>query len=91
MDQVKRTTAALQSTETWAGMVAAGGNGYSGYALGFAATELLVSKSGMRSLGVFWKEIGQDATWESAFQKAFGKSTTAFYTEFEQYRRTQLS
>jgi hypothetical protein len=63
----------------------------SGYALAFAAVELLVTRSGEPSLLRFWRLTRRTGRWRLAFRSAFGSSVGAFETEFERYRAAGFS
>lgn len=56
------------------------------YAIGFAATELLVSKVGVEKLVKIFAELGTGKTFEIAFETATGISLLEFYSLFESVR-----
>ncbi len=61
------------------------------YSLGYLAVERLIADyGGERALLQFWDEQSKGATWQSAFQSAFGISLSNFYAKFEAYRREQF-
>lgn len=60
--------------------------GENSYHLAFLAADFLMQSQTDGNLLTFWDTIGQGATWEAAFQYAFGLSPDAFYGQFEAYR-----
>lgn len=58
------------------------------YAIGFAATELLVSRVGMEKFINIYYEVGKGKTFAAAFESQAGMSLDAFYTLFESTRAT---
>lgn len=58
------------------------------YDIGFVAVDFLIAGLGEPSLITFWDGIGHGATWEVAFERAFGRTVQEFYSDFEAYRKT---
>ena len=56
------------------------------YAYFILAVELLVSKVGEESLVRLYLLMQQGATWQAAFQEAFGMTVDEFYELFEEHR-----
>jgi hypothetical protein len=56
------------------------------YAIGFAATELLVSQVGMEKLISVYAEIGTGKNFDAAFEQATGMKLSDFYLSFEKAR-----
>lgn len=83
-----KSSSSLQSLESWTGMTAADGGTGTAYQIGYAASDLLVSTSGLSSLATFWSGIGSGLTWQESFRRAFNRTVDAFYTEFALYRKT---
>ena len=84
MDRSRETAAPLPSMETYNGLKAADGVGYT---LGFVAADFLVENfGGLPAVMSFYEEIGPGTTWQAAFRSAFGISIREFYTAFEAYR-----
>lgn len=48
----------------------------------------LMTTRPVTSIAVFCTDVGAGTQWEAAFAKAFGITTSAFYAEFESYRKT---
>ena len=61
-----------------------------GYDLGLLAVGWLVERAGEDSYIEFWKQLADSATWEEAFERAFGMTAVDFYRDFEDYRRETL-
>lgn len=60
------------------------------YTVGVLAAELLATRYGYDNLTIkYWKNRAT-LSWQQAFQKTFGISTTAFYKEFEEYRNAKF-
>ena len=84
MARSRETATPLRSTETYNGLKAADGVGYS---LGFMAADFLVDNFGdLPELVSFYDVIGPGTTWQDAFHSTFGISIDEFYAEFEAYR-----
>ena len=84
MDRSRETAAPLPSMETYNGLKAADGVGYT---LGFVAADFLVENfGGLPALVSFYDAIGPGTTWQAAFRSTFGISIDEFYVEFEAYR-----
>ena len=88
---VRSSSTPLQNLESWTGMTSADGGTNAAYAIGFAASERLANTVGLSSLAAFWSGIGGGLTWQESFGRAFGRSISAFYTEFAQYRATNYT
>ena len=77
-----RSVSALRNIETY--------NGLSleplGQALGEVAVDVLVALNGFPALVNFWRGIGTGATWQEAFESAFGRAIDELYVEFEEIR-----
>jgi len=55
------------------------------YSLSLTAMDQLTSNSGIASLKVYTDQIAGGVEWHTAFQTAFGTSTSAFYNQFPTY------
>lgn len=51
------------------------------YSLGYAVVELLVSKTGVSSIGDFFSGLSKTNDWARLFEQVFGQSVQAFYDE----------
>jgi hypothetical protein len=51
------------------------------------AVERLVGQASTSKLLPYFEAIGRGEPWQVAFTTVFGKSVSAFYTEFEAYRQ----
>ncbi len=61
------------------------------YALAFVASTLLAELAGEEDSYVrYWRLLNERATWQEAFQAAFGVAVEDFYDEFEQWLPTVL-
>lgn len=61
------------------------------YALGFLASEFLVSKLGTEKFfREYYSAIKTEGRWERAFEKISGMTVEAFYSQFEEYRREKF-
>jgi hypothetical protein len=61
------------------------------YSLGFVAARFIAANYGEPALlRKYWQVRATSATWQDAFQSAFGVSVDDFYRTFEEYRRTAL-
>ena len=56
------------------------------YAVGFVATEYLVSLTSEEALWEFYRQLASNPSWPAAFAHAFGMTTDDFYESFEPYR-----
>ncbi len=57
-----------------------------GRALGFLAVDWLVERAGERALFDYYRRLAESASWEEAFEAAFGIAVDDFYEAFEAYR-----
>lgn len=86
--KVKEPLSQLESNETFytAGNPATADE----FSLAFLAVEFAargLPGRGVDALVDFWKKVGQGSKFPEAFEQAFGKKLTQFYTEFELYRK----
>jgi hypothetical protein len=56
------------------------------YAIGFAATELLVSQVGVEKFVNVYAELGKGKNFDAAFEQATGIKLVDFYSMFEKAR-----
>jgi hypothetical protein len=56
------------------------------YGVAPLAVEQLVAGPGLRSLRTYFEAIGDGASWQAAFERAFGQTPESFYTTFETVR-----
>jgi hypothetical protein len=56
------------------------------YAIGFAATEFLVSQVGIEKMIGVYEALGEDMSFEEAFQQGTGIELVDFYSMFEEIR-----
>jgi hypothetical protein len=56
------------------------------YAIGFAATEFLVSQVGIEKMVGVYEALGEDMSFEEAFQQGTGIELVDFYSMFEEIR-----
>jgi hypothetical protein len=56
------------------------------YALAMTGMDQLLSARGLTSLNTYMDAIAAGTTFQSAFQSAFGQTTTQFYDQFPSYR-----
>lgn len=75
----------LSSLETWGGIERAAPYGY---AVSFAGADFAAQRAGAVALIAVWRAMGDGRSWQDAFAAVFGRSVSAFYTEFESYRKT---
>ena len=77
-----RSVSALRNLETRNGL----NSEPDGFALSIAAVDVLVLLNDLPALASFWRGIGTGATWQEAFESAFGRTIDEFYVEFEEIR-----
>ena len=80
----RQTGQPLRNVETSAGSDAVGRPIAS--ALSFIAADWLVQRAGERSIFEYYRLLPSSASWQEAFEGAFGITIDEFYTAFEDYR-----
>ncbi|HEX2031980.1 MAG TPA: hypothetical protein VHL78_11360 [Actinomycetota bacterium] len=65
--------------------------GAPGYALSFTAMDLLVDRTGARSVARFWRTLPRASGVTEAFEDAFGTTLSAFHREFARSREAGYS
>ena len=82
INQAHRVDVTLKETETYDGLRAGPGR----YDMAALAAELLAAESSEAALIEFWTLLGPGATWQEAFETAFGMTIDEFYPLFERHR-----
>jgi hypothetical protein len=72
----------LDSMESFTGFTA---GGYEGLSLSVLATDYLLRSRSLQGLFDFWRDIGRDVPWETAFTRHFGMPPRFFYVAFAQF------
>ena len=80
-NQMTSSSQNLSSMETGAGFGIPGA-----YQLSMIGVDEIVSPAGMGSLMTYGTAISRGTLWQTAFQSAFGTSTTSFYFQYPSYR-----
>jgi hypothetical protein len=78
---------ALRNFETGNGLASEPGS----VRMGEAAVDVLVGLNGFPALANFYRGIGTGATWQEAFESAFGRTIDEFYVEFEELRDSDFA
>jgi hypothetical protein len=73
----------LRELEPEAEWLAAGDAQEPTYALAYAAIEILVAKSGLDAIRVFFAGLEPGVDWRFVFMKSFGVSVDALYDEVD--------
>ena len=77
----RRVDVTLKETETYDGLLAGSGR----FDLAALAAELLAAESSEAALIEFWTLLEPGATWQEAFETAFGMTVDEFYPLFERH------
>jgi hypothetical protein len=84
---IAQANAQVSSSQNLSSMETAQGFGVPGaYQLAMLGVDQLVATPGIGALMTYGTAIGAGTSWPSAFQSAFGTSTTTFYGQFPSYR-----
>ena len=60
------------------------------YALSFVAAKFLAEQASENAYVEFWKLLGENSTWQQAFEAAFGIGVDDYYDEFEEWLPSQI-
>ena len=85
--QAQQTAVSLRSMESRAGLLIEEELGHATYSLAHLAADHLAELAGDDTLFTYWTQRPQSASWESAFEDAFGMSVEEFYSSFEDDRQ----